>query len=95
MQAVGPLQAMLLTDDDDALDGDASGFNTGRPGGEALTQVKTIGYTDNQGNKATTNGIRLLLGPNGTFISALSQSSTSGYGFNISLTLRNNNTLAI
>ncbi len=95
MQAVGPLQAMLLTDDDDALDGDASGFNTGRPGGEALTQVKTIGYTDNQGNKATTNGIRLLLGPNSTLISALSQSSTSGYGFNISLTLRNNNTLAI
>ena len=95
MQAVGPLQAMLITDDDDALDGDASGFNTGRPGSEALTQVKSIGYTDNQGNKATVNGIRLLLGPNANFISALSTVNTTGYGFNISLTLRNNNTLAI
>lgn len=95
MQAVGPLQALLLTDDDDALDGNASGFNTGRPGSEALTQVKTIGYTDNQGNKTTVNGIRILLGPNTNFITALTNASLKGYGFNISLTLRNNNTLAI
>jgi len=95
MQAVGPLQALLLTDDDDALDGAASGFNTGRPAGEALTQVKTIRYTDNQGVSSQVNGIRLLLGTNATFISALTQVSNKGYGFNISLTLRNNNTLAI
>lgn len=88
------LHAAIITDDDNVLEGNDSGFSTSRNQTQTLTQVNTIAFTDNQGNKSSINGVRLMLGSNATLVSALTNSSTKSFGLKISVTLRNNSILS-
>jgi len=86
------LTAFHLIDEGDNLEGTDTAWQSA-PDRVGLTQIKTIAYTSSGGSKASATGLRLLVGPNLTLSNFINNINSTVAGLNITLTLRNNNTL--